>query len=644
MYVPIRHGGRSVGMVSLQSYTSNAFTSADLGTFENLAAYCSGALERIEVETALARERTLLRTLVDHLPLCIFVKDRDGRKLLANSGDVRNMGLSSEAEALGCTDLDVYPPEQAHRQMAMDRQVIDEGGTILDVEEEFINPNGERVRLRTSKLPLRDESGSITGLVGYSVDITHRKEMEDRLRESEARFRRAIEELPIPVMLHDEEGQVLMLSRGWTHYSGYSREDLPTLSDWTERAYGERVGPKKLYIDRLFEADDTMDNGEWTIRARDGSTRIWAFQTSPLGRLHVGRRVILSLALDVTEQKGAERRLRESEEKFIKAFQASAHTITITRLRDGAFLEVNEAFTRACGYSREEALGNSSLALDLWADPAEREGVMAQIAHEGTVVDQEHRFRTKDGRILTGLYSAHTIQIGGEECLLTSLNDITERKRGEESLRHLLEERTALLREVHHRVKNNLQIVSSLLNLQAARTRHADDLEALEITRSRVRSMALLHETLYHSTSLARVDFTAYIGRVCNQILRSSAPRLLQRVHLHQDLQPLELSLDQAVPCGLLIHELVSNALKHAFPADREGTINLSLRTARPTDTGIPVEFEVTDNGVGLAEDFDPEDTSTLGLQLVSSLVRQLQGNLDIRREPDTSFRVTFQA
>ena len=135
--------------------------------------------------------------------------------------------------------------------------------------------------------------------------------MEAALRESEARLRRSVEEAPIPMIIHDENDRILQLSRGWTKYSGYTQADLPTLSDWTEKAYGARTGSEKEYIDQLFTIGETVANGEWMIRAKDGTERIWDFQTTPLGRLSGGRRVLLSLAVDVTGRKRAEEQVRE---------------------------------------------------------------------------------------------------------------------------------------------------------------------------------------------------------------------------------------------------------------------------------------------------------------------------------------------
>lgn len=151
------------------------------------------------------------------------------------------------------------------------------------------------------------------------LDVTEQREAEalvkeNALRESEELFRRSIVDSPIPVMIHDEHDRILQLSSGWTHFSGYTLEDLPTLADWTERAYGSRTGLAKKYIDDLFSIDETVRNGEWVVTAEDGGKRIWDFQTTPLGKTRSGLRVLLSLAVDVTERKAAEEEVRRVNE------------------------------------------------------------------------------------------------------------------------------------------------------------------------------------------------------------------------------------------------------------------------------------------------------------------------------------------
>jgi two-component sensor histidine kinase len=215
--------------------------------------------------------------------------------------------------------------------------------------------------------------------------------------------------------------------------------------------------------------------------------------------------------------------------------------------------------------------------------------------------------------------------------------NITELKLTEEALRRSLDEKVALLNEVHHRVKNNLQIVASLLSLQASRTPNPEALDVLRDTHNRVRSMALLHEVLYRSGDLARINFAVYARDLCAQLLPAYGSAASQ-VKVDIRIQDVGLPLEQSVPCGLIINELVSNAVKHGFPEGRAGSVLLELV---PTGEGM-LTLTVSDEGVGLPDDLDRASTGSLGLRLVSRLVAQLKGSLTVESGAGrgTRFRV----
>ena len=205
-------------------------------------------------------------------------------------------------------------------------------------------------------------------------------------------------------------------------------------------------------------------------------------------------------------------------------------------------------------------------------------------------------------------------------------------------LQELLREKESLLKEVHHRVKNNLQVISSLMRLQSAQIENPVAQAALRDMQNRIASMALLHETLYQSGNLARVDLAAYLQSLCSQLFNSLVmdPGSIQ---LRLDVASVSLELSQAVPCGLIINELVSNCLKHAFPDKRAGEVRVELQAV---GGGASLRLRVADNGVGLPATLDLQQLRSLGLQLVSDLVGQIQGRLEIGRGPGAVFEVVF--
>jgi PAS domain S-box-containing protein len=232
--------------------------------------------------------------------------------------------------------------------------------------------------------------------------------------------------------------------------------------------------------------------------------------------------------------------------------------------------------------------------------------------------------------------------------LLRMVGDILanalERKQVEEQLNASLKEKEVLLKEIHHRVKNNMQVISSLLNLQSGRIQNQEILEMFKESQDRIRSMSLIHERLYQSKDLARIDFSHYIQNLAAYLFQSYRIDP-EAVVLNTDVRDVSLNINKAIPCGLIINELVSNSLKYAFPQAKDkdkkklkkGEISIQLNA----EDG-KVALLVKDNGVGLPEDLDIETADSFGLQLVTTLVTQLNGRIDIIRKPGAAFKITF--
>jgi two-component sensor histidine kinase len=216
--------------------------------------------------------------------------------------------------------------------------------------------------------------------------------------------------------------------------------------------------------------------------------------------------------------------------------------------------------------------------------------------------------------------------------------DITENKLYEEKITQSLKEKEVLLKEVHHRVKNNMQVISSILNLQSSYVTDQYALSLLKESQNRIKTMAYIHEALYQNKTFSSINFSEYISTLTNNILQSYAASI-QKVRLVTDIQKIILNLDMSIPAGLIINELVTNSIKHAFTGSNEGNILINLHTKDNT-----LFLEVSDTGKGFPKDIDFKNTNSLGLQLVNTLVEQLNGKLELSENKygGTSFYINF--
>jgi len=305
---------------------------------------------------------------------------------------------------------------------------------------------------------------------------------------------------------------------------------------------------------------------------------------------------------------------------------------------------VNEQVERLFGYDRAELIGRS---IDLLVPHKLRS------AHAGHRTSFQKAPEGRDmgvGRDLFGLRkdgSEFPVEVrlnpiitdSEGKLVLASVVDITERKQAESRLRASLDEKETLLKEIHHRVKNNLQIVSSLLNLQCTSLRPEDSRAFLE-SETRIRAMGLIHEALYRSDSLSWIEFRDYAESLGRTLL-SAYLKASDRIRLIVEMDRLPLDIDTAIPCGLMLNELITNAAIHAFPDNREGEIRIGLRWKSDEQ----LEFSVADNGVGLPPGLAIDTTTSLGLRLVRSLAEdQLNGSIRIVDGEGTTFEITFPA
>ena len=351
-----------------------------------------------------------------------------------------------------------------------------------------------------------------------------------------------------------------------------------------------------------------------------------------------GEKVLTVRLRDVTEQRKAEEALKKSE-ATVRALLESASQGVVAVNPQGAIMLVNAKTEELFGYSRDEMLGQPIEMLlpqrFRGTHHHHRDGYFNQPRERPMGVGLDLSARRKNGSEFPVEISLSYVKSDEGTIAISFITDITERKRSEEQIRTSLEEKEVLLKEIHHRVKNNLQIVSSLLSLQSGYSREDVVRELFVESQNRVKSMALIHEKLYQSTDMANIDFADYIQSLARNLFHSYVANL-ETISLTTDVT-VSLGIDHAIPCGLIINELLSNSLKYAFPGGRHGTISLSFHAR---DTVFELTFK--DDGIGLPAGLDFRNTESLGLQIVNTLTEQLGGVIEHSGGSGTEFVIRF--
>jgi PAS domain S-box-containing protein len=300
----------------------------------------------------------------------------------------------------------------------------------------------------------------------------------------------------------------------------------------------------------------------------------------------------------------------------------------------GRIVDASGSACRRLGRDRDALL---SLDIGDILDDSARDALGSLRAGQASRVDCVAALRGGDGIDVPCEIVFSAARLEGRLIAVAVARDLSERRREESRLRASLHEKEVMLKEVHHRVKNNLQVVSSLLNIQTRYLADPRDVDLFRESQDRVRSMALVHEKLYQSEHMADIDFQSYTDRLVTNLFRSYGGGS-GNIALRMDLKEARLNVDTAIPCGLIVNELVTNALKYAFPDGRRGVISISFRPE-----GDQYVLEVGDDGVGLPEGYRADGSKSLGLLLVTSLVSQLDGTLDIDTSAGTRFTIRFR-
>jgi PAS domain S-box-containing protein len=465
------------------------------------------------------------------------------------------------------------------------------------------------------------------------IEEDDRLKIEQVLRKSEERFRQVVESAPSAMVMIGPAGQIVMVNAQSEKLFGYARDEMlgqPIEILVPERFRGKHPGLRTAFFSRPLARPMGEGRDLYGLK-KDASEFPIEIGLNPI-ETDEGT-MVLSAIVDISGRKRMEERFRQVVE--------SAPSAMVMIGASGNIAMVNAQSEQLFGYRRDEMLGQpiEILVPERFRSnhPELRTAFFSRPLARPMGEGRNLYGLKKDGSEFPIEIGLNPIETDEGGMVLSAIVDISDRKQKEERIQAALREKDILLGEIHHRVKNNLQVINSLLDLQIDRIEDNFILDILRESQNRIKSMALIHQSLYESKDFGQVDFGIFLDWIAPTLVSSYGVDL-DRVTLDIDAVEVQLPINAAVPCGLITNELITNALKHGFPDQRHGLIKIQLSRESETHAILCI----SDNGQGIPEDLDLAKTDTLGLQLVHLLTDQLGGKLTINRANPTAFVLRF--
>ncbi|MBD3615744.1 MAG: PAS domain S-box protein [Gracilimonas sp.] len=581
-------------------------------------------------------DHKLFTFLADVIPNGIVITDKNHKIEWVNKAYTSLTGYSFK-ESIGRKPGELLQGKKV--DVAKKKRMSDKLSRHIPFTEELLNykKNGESFWIRISIAPVFDENNEIQNYIGIQEDITERKLAELQAEQNSKVLEAISEQANFSIFLKDGEGRYLYVNPEWRRQFGLDKKTV--VGKTASQLLDKNIARALKSQDRMVLKENKPVLGQELITNGHGP-KYYAISKFPVKGISGIKKGIAGIAADITEFKLIEEKIKKSESRLNLAQRIGNIGSWELNLEENELVWTDEIY-RIFEIDPDQFGASYESFLDL-IHPDDREIVdqaYTDSLQNNTPYHIKHRLLFPDGRVKH--VEEHGETFYNEEGIpirtIGTVQDITESKLIQKQLEDSLHEQTVLLLEIHHRVKNNLALVSGIMQLQAFETTNKETQKFLADGQSRIKSIAIIHELLYQSKSFSKVNLKENFLKMIEHTRHAMNSNV--KIDVDLDLQNVSININQAIPCSLILNELLTNVYKHAFKNRPHGIIELSLK-----EKNEMVEIKIRDDGNGLPGDFNLEKPSSLGLTLIKTITQQLDGHLEYSSDKKgTQFKLTFQ-
>lgn len=667
------------GVMGVHTIAHHIFSPYDVEFLQSVANVLASIINQHQISQELEKSEMRYRLLTENASDMISTHYLDTKYTYASPYSLELIGYLPEELEGNNASLFIHPEDLKNVEKTQEEILTTK--KVTTVKYRLKHKNGNYVWVESTARLLNPESGE---MIVLTRDISERIRAEEELKRSEAKYRTIFENTGTVIAIIEPDGMVTVLNHKFQEVFGIPPEEVVGKKKWYDFIYKDDV-EVMIEFQRKRLAGDKDLPGSYDFRFWDVKGNLkHAFINVDL---IPGTENILASISDVTSLKETESKLKEelsitkslariytplvtpdsSMEQIGQAVLGEAKKLTKSKY--GYVSSTDQGTTQQWGYGSKNTLVDCQADLvaphwnieqdepypGLWGyclntrEAFFTNSPQSHPSSQGTPPDHVPLKNFLSVPVLLGDQLVGQIALANSETpyheedakAITRLAEFfalaIQKKRSDDKIRNSLKDKEILLQEIHHRVKNNMQIISSLLNLQSSFINDPEAIDVFRESQNRVKSMALLHENLYQSRDMDKVDFRQYVKKLTDNLLitYSTSSSYIQK---EIKVENVKLNIETAIPCGLIINELLTNSLKYAFPPGEKGRIYLKIYSKEDKYVLL-----LGDDGVGLPENFNLESTQTLGLRLVHNLVNQIDGQLKIRPSKGTCFEIVFK-